>query len=73
MWQKVHETKNLFDLAFQKVAWEIHLSIIPFLTPIKVCEKQTSLQITIAPVNHNTLNQSKTTQAPGQKVPCEVF
>ncbi len=30
--QKVHKTKTLFDLAFQKVAWEIHLSIIPFLT-----------------------------------------
>ncbi len=69
----MHETKNLFDLAFQKVAWEIRQSIIPFLTPIKVCEKQTSLQITIAPVNHNMLNQSKTTQAPGQKMPCEEF
>jgi hypothetical protein len=60
--QKVNETKNLFDLAFQKVAWEIHPSIIPFLTPIEVCKKQISLQVTIALVNHNRLNQSKATQ-----------
>ncbi len=49
-------------MAFQKVAWEIHPSIIPFLTPIEVCNKQTCLQVTIAPVNHNRLNQSKATQ-----------
>jgi hypothetical protein len=60
--QKVNETKNIFDLAFQQVAWEIHPLIIPFLTPIEVRKKQTSLQVTIAPVNHNRLNQSKATQ-----------
>ncbi len=62
MRQKVNKTKNLFDLAFQKLAWEIHPSIIPFLTPIEVHKKQTSLQVTIAPVNHNRLNQSKAIQ-----------
>ena len=42
--------------------WNIHPSIIPFLTPINIRAKGSLFQITMAPVNHNKLDQSKTTQ-----------
>ena len=62
MQQKVNESKTLFNKSFDKHLWEIHPSIIPFLIPIDVLDNEILLQVTMAPVNHNKLNQSKATQ-----------
>ena len=62
MQQKVNESKTLFNKSFDKHQWEIHPSIIPFLIPIDVLDNEILLQVTMAPVNHNKLNQSKATQ-----------
>jgi hypothetical protein len=58
----VNEFKTLFDRSFDKIVWEINPSIIPFLTPINICEKGSKIQVSMAPINHNQLNQSKATQ-----------
>jgi hypothetical protein len=42
--------------------WDIHPSIIPFLTPIDIRDKESLFQISMVPVNHNQLDQSKATQ-----------
>ena len=50
----------MFDSAFDRMVWDIHPSIIPFFTPIDIRGKE--LLISMAPVNHNQLDQSKATQ-----------
>jgi hypothetical protein len=67
--QIVNQSKTLFDMVFQKEHWLVYPSIIPFLTPMDVCEArveeetvQHGLLVMTAPVNHNKLNQSKTIQ-----------
>jgi hypothetical protein len=60
---KVKRSKILFNKAFKKQPWSVHPSIIPFLTPMKLCEArlkdnevENSLLLLTAPVNHNKLN-----------------
>jgi hypothetical protein len=67
--QQVNRTKTLFVKAYDKKPWEIHPTIIPFLTPMdsySVTIKGNALQkgflIKTAPVNHNKLNQGKAIQ-----------
>jgi hypothetical protein len=66
---KVKRSKILFDKAFKKQPWSVHPSIIPFLTPMKLCEArlkddevENGLLLLTAPVNHNKLNQNKAIQ-----------
>ncbi len=33
--QQVNRAKTLFDKAYEKKSWEIHPTIIPFLTPME--------------------------------------
>jgi hypothetical protein len=66
--KKVNTYKELFDKAYNKEAWEIHPTVIPFLTPMKTQgvlkdgEFQVGLLFMTAPVNHNKLNQDKAIQ-----------
>ena len=52
----------MFDKAYDRMVWNIHPSIIPFLTPIDIRGKEPLFQISMAPINHNQLDQSKATQ-----------
>ena len=68
--QHVNRAKTLFDKAYNKKPWEIHPTIIPFLTPMEsysvTIKEGNALQkgfsIKTAPVNHNKLNQGKAIQ-----------
>jgi hypothetical protein len=61
--------KKTYDESFTKVNCQIHLSVIPFLTPMNVkktydeqLDNAKILQPYVAPVNHNTLTSAKTLQ-----------
>jgi hypothetical protein len=67
--KKVNKSKELFDEAFIKEAWQIHPTMIPFFTPMKnrilmmdTGEQAHGFLIMTAPVNHNKLNHNKTIQ-----------
>jgi len=36
--QQVNRAKTLFDKAYDKKSWEIHPTIIPFLTPMRATQ-----------------------------------
>ena len=61
--------KKTYDESFTKVNCQIHLSVIPFLTPINVKKTYNEqlddakiLQPYVAPMKHNTLTSAKTLQ-----------
>jgi hypothetical protein len=61
--------KKTNDKSFTKVNCQIHLSVIPFLTPINVkktydgqLDNAKILQPYVAPMSHNTLTSAKTLQ-----------
>jgi len=66
--KKINQSKKIFDEAFTKESWEIHPTMIPFFTPMKIrcvvlgAEATHGLSIMTAPVNHNKLNHNKTIQ-----------
>jgi hypothetical protein len=61
--EKVTMSKTLFDTAFYKTTWLVQPSIIPFLTPMVPCDKNTTgMLVMTAPVNHNKLTQNKALQ-----------
>jgi hypothetical protein len=57
-------SKTLFDTAFYKTIWLVQSLIIPFLTPMDLCdENKTGMLVMTAPINHqNKLNQNKALQ-----------
>jgi hypothetical protein len=61
--------KKTYNESFKQVNCQIHLSVIPFLTPMNVIKTYNEqldnakiLQPYVAPVNHNTLTSAKTLQ-----------
>ncbi len=61
--EKVTTSKILFDTAFDKATWLVQPSIIPFLTPMVLCDENiTGMLVKTAPVNHNKLTQNKALQ-----------
>jgi hypothetical protein len=58
--EKVTMSKTLFETDFYKTIWLIQPSIISFLTPMVLGDKnKTDMLVMTAPVNHNKLNQNK--------------
>ena len=54
---------TMLDSNFTKVSWNIHPTILPFLTAATVSKskKKQTLEPYVAPVNHNVLNTEKAT------------
>jgi hypothetical protein len=54
-------TMTMLDSNFKKVSWNIHPTVLTFLTAMTVSQgkKNTTLRHYVAPVNHNVLNTEK--------------
>jgi hypothetical protein len=64
--KRINKYKQLFDEAYNKESWQIHPTVIPFLTPMEIHNTplkngvaHDGLLFMTAPVNHNKLNQDK--------------
>jgi hypothetical protein len=55
---KTHKTTEVLDKNFSKDTWTVYPCIIPFLMNILV-NYENNLHLYDAPVNHNSLNESK--------------
>ena len=51
------KTKQTLDDNFKKIQLQVHLSIVPFITPFEIITNK--LKAYVAPVNHNILNVSR--------------
>ncbi len=59
---KLSKTKRKIDKSCEKVNIALHPSNIPFLTALEPSDDNKTLQVFIAPVNYNKVNESKTVQ-----------
>ncbi len=55
------KTMTMLDSNFKKVSWNIHPTVLTFLTAITVSQEKnkTTVRPYVAPVNHNVLNMEK--------------